>query len=181
MFRYCYSRFWSIRLKIRRRLQAVKINRTSVEACFMVFLELLFFRYLYCLYCLLTFVGTVYKTALTIGICQRDRDYKQNGSKKQMRLTHGEFMRRFAMHILPKRFVKIRHYGFLSSTWKRQKLKLLQEKLKVKVLEKAEKKVFMPKCPCCKTGNLHRILLFDQRGPPPWYLGGSQNKSSCKN
>ena len=98
-----------------------------------------------------------------------------------MTLTHGEFIRRFAMHILPKRFVKIRHYGFLSSTWKRQKLKLLQEKLKVKVLEKAEKKVFMPKCPCCKTGNLHRILLFDQRGPPPWYLGGSQNKSSCKN
>ena len=109
------------------------------------------------------------------------KDYKQNGSKKQMTLTHGEFIRRFAMHILPKRFVKIRHYGFLSSTWKRQKLKLLQEKLKVKVLEKAEKKVFMPKCPCCKTGNLHRILLFDQRGPPAWYLGGSQNKSSCKN
>ena len=109
------------------------------------------------------------------------KDYKQNGIKKQMTLTHGEFIRRFAMHILPKRFVKIRHYGFLSSTWKRQKLKLLQEKLKVKVLEKAEKKVFMPKCPCCKTGNLHRILVFDQRGPPDWYLGDSQTTSSCKN
>ena len=108
------------------------------------------------------------------------KDYNQNGSKKQMTLTHGEFIRRFAMHILPKRFVKIRHYGFLSSTWKRQKLKLLQEKLKVKVLEKAEKKVFMPKCPCCKTGNLHRILVFDQRGPPAWYLGGSQSSSSCE-
>jgi hypothetical protein len=72
------------------------------------------------------------------------------GLKKQKILTHQEFIRRFALHILPKRFtpsvrplgsgVKIRHYGFLSSTWKRQKLKLLQEKLKVKVLEKAEKK-----------------------------------------
>ena len=109
------------------------------------------------------------------------KDYKQNGSKKQMTLTHGEFIRRFAMHILPKRFVKIRHYGFLSSNWKRQKLKLLQEKLKVKVLEKVEKKIFLPKCPCCKTGNLHRIAVFDQRGPPAWYLGGSQNTSSCKN
>ena len=48
------------------------------------------------------------------------------------------------MHILPKRFVKILHYGFLSSTWKLQKLKLLQEKLKVKVLEKVEKKPFYP-------------------------------------
>jgi hypothetical protein len=81
---------------------------------------------------------------------------------------------------LPKRFVKIRHYGFLSSTWKRQKLKLLQEKLKVKVLEKVEKKSFLPKCPCCKTGNLHRIAVFDQRGPPAWYLGGSQKSIPCK-
>ena len=108
------------------------------------------------------------------------KDYKQNGTKKQMTLTHEEFIRRFALHILPKRFVKIRHYGFLSSSWKRQKLKLLQEKLQVKVLEKAERKPFMPKCPCCKTGNLHRIAVFDQRGPPAWYLGISRSSSSCK-
>ena len=66
------------------------------------------------------------------------------GFKKQITLTHQEFIRQFSLHILPKRFVKIRHYGFLSSTWKRQKLKLLQEKLKVKVLEKVEKKPFYP-------------------------------------
>jgi hypothetical protein len=95
------------------------------------------------------------------------KDYRMGGVKKQMTLTHQEFIRRFAMHILPKRFVKIRHYGFLSSTWKRQKLKLLQERLQVQVLEKAEKKSFLPKCPCCKTGNLHPIVVFDQRGPPP--------------
>jgi hypothetical protein len=52
-------------------------------------------------------------------------------------------------------------------------------KLRVKVLEKAEKKVFIPKCPCCKTGNLHRIAVFDQRGPPAWYLGGSQSSNPC--
>lgn len=109
------------------------------------------------------------------------KDYRQNGFKKQMTLTHQEFIRRFSLHILPKRFVKIRHYGILSSTWKRQKLKLLQEKLKVKVLEKVEKKPFLPKCPCCKTGNLHRIAVFDQRGPPAWYLGSSQTTSSCEN
>jgi hypothetical protein len=109
------------------------------------------------------------------------KDYRQEGKKKTMVLTHQEFIRRFALHILPKRFVKIRHYGFLSSTWKRQKLTLLQEKLQVKVPEKAEKKLFLPKCPCCKTGNLHRIAVFDQRGPPSWYLGSSQNTSSCIN
>ena len=108
------------------------------------------------------------------------KDYRMAGVKKQMTLSHREFIRRFALHILPKRFVKIRHYGFLSSTWKRQKLKLLQEKLQVKVLEKVEKKPFLPKCPCCKTGNLHRIAVFDQRGPPAWYLGDSQTPNPCK-
>ena len=103
------------------------------------------------------------------------KDYSQHGFKKAMTLTHQEFIRRFALHILPKRFVKIRHYGFLSSTWKRKKLKLLQEQLQAKVLEKVEKQAFSPKCPCCKTGNLHRIAAFDQRGPPAWYLGTSQN------
>jgi hypothetical protein len=112
------------------------------------------------------------------------KDYRMAGAKKKMTLTHQEFIRRFALHILPKRFVKIRHYGFLSSNWKRQKLKLLQEKLKVKVLEKVENKPFLPKCPCCilhggQVGNLHLIMVFDQRGPPPeasgWYLGGGQN------
>ena len=34
----------------------------------------------------------------------------------------------------------------------------------MKVLEKAEKKPFFPKCPCCKTGSLHRIAVFDQHG-----------------
>ena len=92
-----------------------------------------------------------------------------------MTLTHKEFIRRFALPILSTRFVIICHYGFISSTWKREKLKVLQEKLKVKLIEKVEKKPFLPKCPCCKTGNLHRIAVFDQRGPPAWYLGSSQS------
>lgn len=108
------------------------------------------------------------------------KDYRQEGKKKTMVLTHQEFIRRFALHILPKRFVKIRHYGFLSSTWKRQKLALLQAKLQVKLLERVEKKPFLPKCACCKTGNLHRIAVFDTRGPPAWYLGTSQNTNAPK-
>jgi hypothetical protein len=41
-----------------------------------------------------------------------------------------EFIRRFALHILPKRFVKIRHYGFRQHG--SVKIEALQEKLKVK-------------------------------------------------
>jgi hypothetical protein len=46
------------------------------------------------------------------------KDYRSQGEKKVMSLTHQEFIRRFVQHILPKRFVRIRHYGILSSTWK---------------------------------------------------------------
>ena len=106
------------------------------------------------------------------------KDYKQNGFKKRMTLSHKEFIRRFAMHILPKRFVKIRHYGFLSSTWKRQKLKDLQSKLNVQPIVKTTTAPKIRKCQCCKTGNLHTILIFDKRGPPAWYLGGSQKSTS---
>lgn len=102
------------------------------------------------------------------------KDYRQNGFKKQMTLTHEEFIRRFALHILPKRFVKIRHYGFLSSTWKRKKLQLLQAKLRVKPVIAVAKASLIRKCSCCKIGILHTLAIFDKRGPPAWYLGGSQ-------
>ena len=108
------------------------------------------------------------------------KDYRQKGIKKQMVLSHEEFIRRFAMHILPKRLVKIRHYGFLSSTWKRKKLKTLQQNLGVIRREKPIKKPFSPKCSCCKTGNLVTIAMFDLRGPPQWFLEMSQSQPTPK-
>lgn len=108
------------------------------------------------------------------------KDYRQKGIKKQMALSHEEFIRRFAMHILPKRFVKIRHYGFLSSTWKRIKLKKLQQKLGIQPKEKPLPKPFQPKCSCCKTGNLVTIATFDLRGPPQWFLEMSQSQPTPK-
>ncbi|MDX8558682.1 IS91 family transposase [Elizabethkingia sp. HX CGY] len=108
------------------------------------------------------------------------KDYRQKGIKKQMVLSHEEFIRRFAMHILPKRFVKIRHYGFLSSTWKRIKLKKLQQKLGIQPKEKPLPKAFQPKCTCCKVGNLVTIATFDLRGPPSWFLEMSRNLPAPK-
>jgi len=108
------------------------------------------------------------------------KDYRQKGIKKQMALSHEEFIRRFALHILPKRFVKIRHYGFLSSTWKRIKLKKLQQKLGIQPKEKPLPKPFQPKCSCCKTGNLVTIAMFDLRGPPQWFLEMSQSQPTPK-
>jgi hypothetical protein len=109
------------------------------------------------------------------------KDYRQKGIKKQMTLSHEEFIRRFSMHILPKRLVKIRHFGFLSSTWKRKKLLELQLKLNVVAIPATKEKTkVVPQCPCCKKGNMHTLLVFDKRGPPLGYMGARQSSFSCK-
>jgi hypothetical protein len=100
------------------------------------------------------------------------KDYKEGGEQKLMQLSHEEFVRRFAMHILPKRFVRIRHYGFLSSTWKRCKLKELQIKLYDQIGQKPpieEVKTMLHCCPICKHGTMIRIMTFGRRGPPTEY------------
>lgn len=93
------------------------------------------------------------------------KDYRDGAKTKTLTLKNEEFVRRFAQHILPRRFVRIRHYGILSSSWKRGKLQALQQKLGVKRSEGKSKTVHRI-CPCCKTGALITIEVFEKRGPP---------------
>lgn len=97
------------------------------------------------------------------------KDYADGGKTKQMVLCNEVFTQRFAQHILPRRFVRIRHYGILSSSWKRGKLKALQTALKVNRPE-IPIKTLLRKCSCCKTGTLLTIEIFGTRGPPKKYL-----------
>jgi thermostable 8-oxoguanine DNA glycosylase len=82
-----------------------------------------------------------------------------------MTLTRVEFLRRFEQHILPKRFVKIRHYGFLQNHGKRARLQVIRKSLNlcelpaaikipvsIRMLEKYGKDIY--KCPCCEKGRL---------------------------
>lgn len=57
------------------------------------------------------------------------KDYRNNGHWKELTLTGIEFIRRFLMHVPPKRFVRIRHYGLLCSRTKKQKLTLCRNLL----------------------------------------------------
>ena len=43
------------------------------------------------------------------------KDYKKGGLKTTQTLSSKEFVRRFSMHILPRGFTRIRHFGILSS------------------------------------------------------------------
>jgi hypothetical protein len=69
------------------------------------------------------------------------KDYRKNGEKKVLVLAESEFIRRFALHILPSGFMRIRHYGILSSGHKKRYLKVARYSLKAqgKVLPKCSK------------------------------------------
>ncbi len=50
------------------------------------------------------------------------KDYRNKGQWKELSISGVEFIRRFLMHVPPKRFVRIRHYGLLSCRNKRKKI-----------------------------------------------------------
>jgi hypothetical protein len=45
----------------------------------------------------------------------RYKDYTHGGKKRKMTLDADEFLRRFLLHVLPRGFVRIRHFGFLAN------------------------------------------------------------------
>nr|WP_255554281.1 transposase [Mesonia aestuariivivens] len=86
-----------------------------------------------------------------------------------LRLSDPEFIRRFALHILPKGFVRIRHYGILSSYHKKINLPALQAILgPVQLKEKGPLQHRV--CPECKKGKLITMVTFTARGPPGQWL-----------
>jgi len=93
------------------------------------------------------------------------KDYRHGGKKHLICLSDREFIRRFTLHILPKGFVRIRHYGILSSCLKQNILPELQQQLGEILLPKQEK-IQHRICPTCKKGELITIRYFDNRGPP---------------
>lgn len=100
------------------------------------------------------------------------KDYKQGGKKKQMPLNAVEFIRRFALHILPRGFVRIRHFGILASSNKYRKLNQIRQMLGQEPIQKLKKGSGFEgyPCPCCQTGTMRILFSFDQRGPPEEYL-----------
>jgi len=103
------------------------------------------------------------------------RDYRDN-HEKLMTLSGTEFLRRFCQHIVPRHFVRIRHFGLLSCA-KRNVLRMIQNSLKVKhtSLSVSQKNheghcvndVLFYCCPKCKTGQMQIVgRWFSGRDPP---------------
>ena len=58
------------------------------------------------------------------------KDYAHGCRRRVMTLTATEFLRRFLLHVLPKGFVRIRHYGFLANRHRSEKLELCRKLLR---------------------------------------------------
>jgi len=108
------------------------------------------------------------------------KQYKKGGVRAEMKLSKQEFIRRFAMHIVPYKFVRIRHYGILSNRSKGKALAAILKSLGVEHQVKKSKPKLPPLpddqrylfCPCCKVVTVHVLL---EEGLP---IRGSPNEEN---
>lgn len=100
------------------------------------------------------------------------KDYKNGGKMIPYTVKGTEFLRLFLMHVLPKGFVRIRHYGILSCRSKKDKMDLCRKLLNcTQYLSKLRNKTVAEKlqilyqkdiCKCEKCGG--KLLSFRLRG-----------------
>jgi hypothetical protein len=103
----------------------------------------------------------------------RWKDYRENGRTlhKVMKLTAGEFIRRFLLHVLPDGFNRIRHYGLFANGHHADKLALCRRLLNVPQAgierpgieqpdDKAAPPIEPPPCPCCG-GRMKLVESFE--------------------
>ena len=101
------------------------------------------------------------------------RDRKAGDVKREMSLPIDVFIQRFSWHILPKGFIKIRHYGLFSTRVKQAKLALVRNALDQGQQEKPKKLTIaeviylttgkdVHLCPICKEG---RMMVFKEIAP----------------
>ncbi|MBZ9954828.1 MULTISPECIES: IS91 family transposase [unclassified Mesorhizobium] len=109
------------------------------------------------------------------GVTFRYKDYRRDGADRQqvMTLATDEFIRRFLLHILPRGFHRIRHYGLLAGSARKTSLARARELLNVAAPSEDDNSVeptdFRPPCRCCG-GSMIIIETFERwrqpRGPP---------------
>jgi hypothetical protein len=110
------------------------------------------------------------------GVTFRFKDYRRDGAGRQqvMTLSADEFIRRFLLHVLPKGFHRIRHYGLLAGATRKAHLDHARQLLGVTTPAAADTPAeppdTRPPCPCCG-GRMVVVETFERwrqpRAPPP--------------
>jgi putative transposase/transposase-like zinc-binding protein len=72
------------------------------------------------------------------------KDYADHSTRKQMTLRAEEFLRRFLLHVLPRGFMRIRHYGIVANRHREQRLRRCRELLDVPTMLPPQEPLPMP-------------------------------------
>jgi hypothetical protein len=94
------------------------------------------------------------------------KDYKDNGKIKIMTISAFEFIRRFLLHVLPKRFTKIKHYGILANRYKKSSIsfcRILIGQYIYNDFTTKIRKVFEFKCHICNGSNFAYTFLYPKK------------------
>ncbi|MHA3774806.1 IS91 family transposase [Verrucomicrobiota bacterium sgz303538] len=91
----------------------------------------------------------------------RYKDYANHGQREEMELPTPEFVRRFCLHVLPKGFQKIRHFGLLSNRNRKEKIAT------ARVLLNQARPDVIPASVCILPLLLPGALIEPQQPPPP--------------
>jgi Putative transposase/Transposase zinc-binding domain len=113
----------------------------------------------------------------------RYQDYSDGRRHKTMTLDAVEFLRRFVPHVLPKGFVKIRHYGLLANAHREARLALCRRLLLVATvtaaLAEAPAVSLEPAQPrCCPRCGGRRLVLGDLGPVAPGSARGAAGPDS---
>ena len=109
------------------------------------------------------------------GVTFRYKDYRRDGADRQqvMPLAADAFIRRFVLHVLPRGFHRIRHYGLLAGTARQAGLALARELLAVAPPpddDTPEEPLDpRPPCPCCggRMVIIEAVARWSQPRAPP--------------
>jgi Putative transposase len=112
------------------------------------------------------------------GVTFRYKDYRRDGQARYRTMTLGadEFIRRFLLHVLPKGFHRIRHYGLLASAGCKANIARARELIAAPMPEvelpamhdTADPNAapdYRPPCPCCG-GHMIIVEVFARGGSP---------------
>ncbi|MCB5259648.1 MAG: IS91 family transposase [Bacteroidales bacterium] len=99
------------------------------------------------------------------------KDYADCEKSKVMTISGVEFLRRFCLHILPKRFVKIRRYGIYGNRYKRQMRRAFgaDDSLPPETRKERLQRVLGSdplQCPYCKKGQMVRVDVLPRIRSP---------------
>lgn len=101
-------------------------------------------------------------------VCFRYRDYAHDNVEKLLTLDADEFLRRFLLHVLPPRMVRIRYYGFLANRSRTRSIDRARRSISGHCLPPVPPpRSNEPRCPQCGTGVLQVIGTLPTERPPP--------------